>query len=116
MKRWLYAVAASLALVAAGLVRGFWTDRWKEDGRLTDAASLLETVPMSFGDWQGKEIETKPGSAGPGVTGCVQRSYFNPRLGQTVIIALVNGRPGPVATHTPDACYGAAGYAVGTKR
>ena len=28
----------------------------------------------------------------------------------------MNGRPGPVATHTPEVCYGASGYLVGTKK
>jgi hypothetical protein len=28
----------------------------------------------------------------------------------------VNGRPGPVATHTPEVCYGASGYQVGARK
>ena len=32
------------------------------------------------------------------------------------MIALVCGRPGPVATHTPEVCYGANGYLVGDKK
>jgi hypothetical protein len=116
MKRWLYALAASLALVGAGLVHGFWTDRWSEDVCLSTAAARLAEIPMQIGDWQGKEIEVKPGQAAPGVTGSVQRSYFNSRLGATVILALVNGRPGPVSTHTPEACYGASGYQVARRR
>jgi hypothetical protein len=116
MKRWLYAVAASLALAGAGLVHGYWTDRWAEDDRLSAAAAALDRVPMVIGEWQGREIEVKPGQSPPGVTGCVQRSYFNGRLGATVTLALVNGRPGPVSTHTPEACYGALGYTVARRR
>jgi hypothetical protein len=49
------------------------------------------------------------------VAGCLQRSYFNAHRGVTVVVALVCGRPGPVATHTPEVCYGANGYLVGDK-
>ncbi len=112
MKRWYYAVTASLLLVATGVVHGFWTDRWVADTRLEAAADRLADIPLQIGEWVGTEIEVKPGQAVPGVTGSLQRSYFNRRLGVTVVIALVNGRPGPVATHTPEACYGASGYRV----
>src|SRR5262245_19934106 len=110
MKRWYYSVAASLLLVATGVVHGFWTERWITDPRLSAAAERLDGIPMQIGEWVGKEIEVK--HTVPGVTGTVQRSYFNRRLGVTVVLALVNGRPGPVATHTPEACYGASGYHV----
>src|SRR5262245_6757774 len=116
MLRWFYCVAAAFALAGAGLVHGYWTDRWSEDARLSEAAARLAEIPMQLGEWHGKEIEVGPGQKGPGVTGCVQRSYFNSRLGATVILALVNGRPGPVSTHTPEACYGASGYLVGPRR
>jgi hypothetical protein len=112
MTRWLYAGTAALILVAAGIVHGFWTDRWTASVDLNEAADLLQDIPLVVGDWEGEEIEVKPGGAGPGVTGCIQRRYFNRHLGVTVVLALVNGRPGPVATHTPEVCYGASGYKV----
>ncbi|MFO0842167.1 MAG: exosortase-associated EpsI family protein [Gemmataceae bacterium] len=115
MTRWIYSVAASLALVAAGVVHGFWTDRWVGDARLTDAAARLADIPTRIGDWEGSEIEVKPNQVGAGVTGHAQRRYHNVRTGATVAVAIVNGRPGPVATHTPEACYGAAGYVVGKR-
>jgi hypothetical protein len=116
MKRWLYAIAASLALLGAGLVHGFWTDRWVTNAKLTDAAALLGDIPLQIGDWEGTDIEVNANQIGAGVTGCVQRSYTNRRLGVTVVLAIVNGRPGPIATHTPEACYGAAGYNVAQRQ
>jgi hypothetical protein len=115
MTRWIYSVTASLALIAAGVVHGFWTDRWVSDTRLTDAAARLDNIPTRIGDWEGSEIEVKPNQVGAGVTGYAQRRYHNARTGATVVLAIVNGRPGPVATHTPEACYGAAGYVVGRR-
>src|SRR4051812_47434881 len=115
MMRWLLAGTAAAALVAAGIVHGFWTDRWTASVDTREAALQLHNIPMTLGDWEGEEIDVKQGQAGPGVAGCIQRRYFNSRLGVTVILALVNGRPGPVATHTPEVCYGASGYLVGQR-
>jgi hypothetical protein len=38
------------------------------------------------------------------------RRYTNARTGDVVSVLLVCGRPGPMAAHTPDVCYGGAGY------
>jgi hypothetical protein len=116
MKRWLFAGTASLALLAAGLVHGFWTDRWTQSNETKEAADRLPHIPLVLGDWEGKDIEVKPGQAGAGVVGCLQRSYFNRHRGATVVMALVCGRPGPVGTHTPEVCYGANGYLVGKRQ
>ena len=116
MTAWIYAGAASLLVVVSGLVHGVWTDRWASSGDLVEAANHLPLIPMNVGEWEGKEIEARPGQRAPGVTGSLQRLYTNRRLGTSVVVALVNGRPGPVATHTPEACYGAGGYRVGKKK
>jgi hypothetical protein len=114
-KTYLFAATASAALIAAGLVHGFWTDRWSPATETREAAELLPTLPLDIGDWRGKDLEVKAGPTA-GVAGCLQRSYFNAHRGVTVVVALMCGRPGPVATHTPEVCYGANGYDVGEKK
>jgi hypothetical protein len=109
-----FAAAASLALLAAGLVHGFWTDRWAASVETASAAQRLPALPNKLGDWQGQDLETK--SSAPGVAGSLTRRYTNRRLGASVVMALVCGRPGPVATHTPEVCYGASGYVVNDKK
>ncbi len=116
MTRWIFAVTASIALVATGVVHGFWTDRWMPNEETRSAAERLDSIPMNLGDWEGEEMEVKPGQNGPGVAGCIQRRYRNNKLGVTIVLALLNGRPGPVATHTPEVCYGANGYQVGARK
>jgi hypothetical protein len=119
MMRWIYAGAASLALLAAGLVHGFWTDRWTPSTATTEAAAVLKKIPMNLGphgEWQGEDLEVKPGQAAPGVTGCLQRRYRLHGAGASVVMALVNGRPGPVAIHTPEACYGGSGYLLSERK
>src|SRR5262249_3178889 len=116
MNRWIFAAFASAGLVGAGIVHGFWTDRWSASADVEQAAERLSAVPVRFGDWEGQDVEVKPGQVGAGVAGCLQRRFVNKVTGQSVVIALVNGRPGPVATHTPEVCYGASGYVVDEKQ
>ncbi|MBY0228378.1 MAG: EpsI family protein [Gemmataceae bacterium] len=113
MTNWTYAGAAAALVVATGLLHGFWTDRWASSSDLVEAVERLKALPANVGEWEGKDLECKPG---PGVAGCFQRTYANKRLGVSVVVALFNGRPGPVATHTPEVCYGANGYRVGAKK
>ncbi len=44
------------------------------------------------------------------LAGSLWRCYRNLQTGDVVSVLLVCGRPGPVSLHTPDACYGGAGY------
>jgi hypothetical protein len=113
MKRAILAAGACLALVAAGLVHGFWTDRWATAPDTAAAAARLDSVPLVIGEWEGTD---KPTQAGPGVVGCVQRFYHSRARNVTVVLMLVVGRPGPIAAHNPEVCYGAGGYAVGQRR
>jgi hypothetical protein len=114
MLRLLPALTASLAIVAAGVVHGFWTDRWAPAVDVEQAARRLAAIPSDLGDWQGEDIV--PTNRGPaGIAGSLQRRYVQRSTGTTVVIALVCGRPGPVGIHTPESCYTAGGYAMGPR-
>jgi hypothetical protein len=115
MKRWFAALTGSVALIVCGIVHGFWSDRWVPPVETTQAASRLDTLPLEVGDWDGEAIEVKAGEAGAGVAGCIKRRYINRKTGAEVSLFLVCGRPGPVAIHTPEVCYGASGFMVGNK-
>ena len=111
--RYIPVVVATLGVIACGVVHGFWTDRWVKAPEPTQAAERYADIPLVIGDWDGQPIESKP-SQGDEITGWLQRRYRNRKTGETVLIALVCGRPGPVSIHTPDVCYGASGYNVGS--
>lgn len=115
MTTWIYTGVASLLVVGAGLTHGLWTDRWASSDDTREAAERLQELPREFGDWAGQPLE-RANHPGTGVVGCLQRKYVHKKTGVTVVIALVNGRPGPVATHTPEVCYDASGYLVGAKK
>ncbi len=112
MLRILPAVVAVAVVVAAGLVHGFWTDRWGIGEAVAEAAANLDRVPRSVGDWQAEPLDGDQGSV-PGVAGQLDLRYVNRKTGDSVSIALVCGRPGPVCIHTPDVCYERSGHKVG---
>jgi hypothetical protein len=105
-------VLASLTLVAAlGAVHGVYTDRWGRSARLEEAVAALDRVPARVGDWEGQDIPLRPSVLKTAnIEGYVQRSYANPRTGETVTVLIVCGRGGPISVHTPDVCYAGAGY------
>jgi hypothetical protein len=115
MKQWLAALLGAVALVACGIVHGFWTDRWAPPAEVGKAAQRLDAIPLRLGEWEGEVEEVKPGDAGEGVAGCIRRRYVHRQTGATISLFLVCGRPGPVSIHTPDVCYGASGYLVNTR-
>jgi hypothetical protein len=112
MLRILPAAVAAAVVVAAGLVHGFWTDRWGVAEAVAVAAASLERIPYSVGDWQAQPLDSDQGTV-PGVAGQLYLRYVNRKTGDSVSIALVCGRPGPVCIHTPDVCYERSGHKIG---
>ena len=115
MKRWFAALVGSTALVACGIVHGFWTDRWAPPAETARAAERLNAIPLELGEWDGETLEVKADEAGAGVAGCIKRRYVNRKTGTTISLFLVCGRPGPVSIHTPEVCYGASGFLVNVR-
>ncbi len=104
------AASAAVLLFFCGLVHGLWTDRWALTNEPGASAARLQEVAAELGGWRGEPIDVDPSRVGP-VAGHLFRRYQN-EGGQSVTMALVCGRPGPVSVHTPDACYTAKGYAI----
>jgi hypothetical protein len=110
MKRLVPAVVAVALVVLCGVVHGFWTGRWSA-AAAGDVAGRLDGIALDLGDWQGERLEQDAGPA-DGMSGRLYRRYVNRSTRTAVTVYLVCGRPGPVAVHTPDVCYGASGYDV----
>jgi hypothetical protein len=107
-------LTALLLLVVCGVVHGLWTDRWARGEEPAAAADRLDRLPLVLGDWEGQVLTVDTRHLGS-ISGCLYRHYVNRRSGADVSVFLVCGRPGPVAIHTPDVCYGASGYVVGSR-
>jgi Protein of unknown function (DUF3485) len=106
-----------LAIVAVlvaceGYVHGLWTNRWSNPRALEEAVAKLQAVPIKVGDWQAenKELETRIVKQA-GYAGYLLRTYRRPD-GAAVNVMLACGPAGPLSVHTPDICYGGAGYTL----
>ena len=115
MQRTLTLMAASVFLIATGVVHGLWTDRWNDGQDLIDAAKNLETIPDRAGDWEGQKVELDRDDK-LGLAGRVRRTFVNRATGKRVTLYMAVGRPGPVSIHTPDVCYAAINYTVEAKK
>jgi hypothetical protein len=107
---------AALAGVAAyeGIRFGFWNDA--DPRELETFVERLKSVPDSFGEWSSQAAKTDESQfAAGGVRGHVARDYENTKTGAKVNVYLVCGKTHPMAIHSPDMCYTAAGFAAGEK-
>lgn len=102
---------AVLALVLAGYLQRSWTGYYRTAPALAEAAERIQGIPLALGSWRGQTLELDAAdTASAGYTGGVWRRYEDPSKGIVLSMLLVCGRPGPVSVHTPDVCYGGAGY------
>jgi Protein of unknown function (DUF3485) len=105
---------ASLGLIlAAGTVYGIRVERWGASPELVAATARLSRVPTVVGDWVGSDFEQTDAARlieNGTITGMVSRQYRNRKTGESVALMVVCGKPGPIATHTPEICYGNRGY------
>ncbi len=114
MRRFFPAIVGLALVIVVGVVQGFWTDRWHVSEKVQRAADSLPRLPMNLGDWAGETLTPK-GNDDQGLAGQLYRRYVNRKTGDVISVALVCGRPGPAAIHTPDVCYGASGFKVGKR-
>jgi hypothetical protein len=113
MIRILYVLVGIGIVAACGVVHGFWTDRWTLATKVQEAASRLDAVPRTIGEWEGEDLELPADEKrAAGGAGYLQRRYLNRQTGMALSVLLVCGRSGPVSVHTPDVCYRGAGYDI----
>ncbi|MHC5541236.1 exosortase-associated EpsI family protein, partial [Singulisphaera rosea] len=99
-------VAAALVIVAAPMIVGHRLTSQSVSPGLTP-----EALPMEIGPWLGREAHADAKElARAGLTGHVSRRYVNRATGAEILILLMWGPTGPLSVHTPDLCFGGAGY------
>jgi hypothetical protein len=104
-------------LLSFGVVEGVWSNRWGFSRDAELAAARLRDVPMTVGEWeaQARELDDRQ-IARAELTGYLLRQYVHRRTGASLQVLLVCGRPGPISVHTPEVCYGGAGFAQAATR
>ncbi|WP_169979037.1 exosortase-associated EpsI family protein [Tautonia rosea] len=101
---------AVILIVLAGWAHGDLSGRWGASQELQQAVDRLQGIDQTIGSWQAYDFELDPQAVQIGeIAGYVVRRYAN-AAGQTYTVMLVCGRPGPIAAHTPEWCYGGAGF------
>jgi hypothetical protein len=111
MTRTIPFLVAMVPIALAGAAHGLWTDRWGWSDEPAASAARLSAVPVTLGEWEGQPIEIPVQERErAAVAGCLARRYTHRRTGEELSVVLVCGRPGPVAVHPPEVCYGGAGY------
>jgi hypothetical protein len=118
MLRALPIILALAVILSFGVVHGIWTDRWALSDEPQASAAKLPRVPLTLGEWSATENELDARQVEiADIAGYITRSYVNARTGTSLTLLIVCGRPGPVSVHTPDVCYGGAGFRmVGSRR
>ena len=105
-------IVFAAVVLGAGALHGSFTGRWHTSAELGDALDRLNNVPLALGDWRGErqydldEAELRRG----GIKGHFKGRFKDTATGETISLLIVCGRPGPISVHTPDICYGSAGY------
>ncbi len=105
-------IAGVLLLLLSRLGLDVWMSRVQDPGAPAAAAARLDKAPMTAGPWQGQALPPlDPDDVKQArLSGYLWRRYRNSMTGEALSVLLVCGRPGPISVHTPDACYGGAGY------
>jgi hypothetical protein len=111
---WRYAAAVVFMIVvlASGILHGMHTSRWSEKPALDRYLTRLDAVPEAFGDWTSKTEMLQDDLRPHGIEKYIFRTYtyLNNRSTESYQVLVVCGRPGPIASHTPDVCYRGSGY------
>jgi hypothetical protein len=111
MTRHLPFATALASILIGGYLQGNWTERWSRDRSLQDAAALVDRIPLGIGEWEAQPQAIDPREAAIGeLAGARRLAYRHRQTGREVTALVVCGRPGPIAVHTPDICFGGAGY------
>jgi hypothetical protein len=133
----LYAATAVFVLIVlvSGILHGVQTFRWTDKPSLDSYVARLRDIPTQFDDWsneignlspeqlirRGTEVIADPVTGrsemryldnlkAHGIEDYILRDYRNRRSTETYTVLVVCGRPGPIASHTPDVCYRGSGY------
>jgi hypothetical protein len=98
----------ALTLAVGGVAQGFLTDRWGQVPDLDGKAKALAYLSPQIGDWFGTDEPVDPAQTPQVYT--FSRRYTQAGTGRTVLVTVACGRPGRVATHTPEFCYPGSGF------
>ncbi len=104
-------VCALTLLVGAGIVDGYFSQRWVSTELLQEASAALHELPLTIGEWEGTEGEINPQQLKIAeATGSLLRVYRHRTTGESFSVMLLCGPHGPISLHPPTVCFVGAGW------
>lgn len=101
-------LAAIMTLLASGVL---YHALAMDSAQLDEAAARVALAPMAVGEWQGHAEATDAATfVQAGAKTYWARVYTHQRTKASVLVILMCGRSGKMAVHTPEICYGGAGF------
>lgn len=117
-KLWPAAVTALSITLVGGVLYGGYAQRWSPPAELSAGVIRLEKLPNQVGKW--KAVENLPIDAEAvqmlDCAGYNSRRYVNQETGQQLNCAVLVGRAGPIAVHTPEVCFSSRAYDITGER
>lgn len=112
-----YAATAVFAVVVvvSGLLHGRQTHRWSEPPPLDQYVNRLPAVPLKFDEWSATSNRFMDDLRAHGIEEYLLLKYTNSKSTMDYQVLVVVGRPGPIASHTPDVCYRGEGFTTTTE-
>jgi hypothetical protein len=111
MSRVLPVLAVVPLLLAYGVAEGLWSERWRTSAELEQAPAKLARLPKSVGPWRGEDGELGAREVRQAeLRAHLLRHYVHAETGEALTVLAVCGRPGPVAVHSPQVCFGGSGF------
>jgi hypothetical protein len=104
---------ATALLLMYGVAEGVWTDRWTVPAELEQSPARLAGLPLTVGPWTGEDetLDARQVQRAE-LRAHVLRRYTHRSTGEVLTVLAVCGRPGPIAVHSPEVCFGGAGFAL----
>lgn len=108
--RWIILVVSAVGLLAVGT----WTIVREGHGDATPPAVVqarLDALPMTVGPWVGRDnpVSVKTMKVAE-AEAYLSRTYEHETTKEQVAVLVMYGTPGALGAHTPEVCYGGAGY------
>ncbi len=106
-----FAAPVVVVLVVAGaVVHGAASHRWQEPTAAAGRFEPLHAHAVELGDYKSELVPNDMPLKEKSVA--TSRKYISAERRQAVVVSVITGAPGSVATHTPDVCYPGSGYKV----
>ena len=117
-RQWPALATALLITLIGGALYGNYAQRWNPPAELAEGVMRLEKLPSQIGNW--KAVENLPIDEATlqmlDCAGYASRRYVNQLSGQSINCAVLVGRAGPIAVHTPEVCFSSRDYEIQSER